>query len=133
MVFLIDNLEITLCTDQYDNRLVDFIYFSPPNFKRMYTNTLTIVAICLILLLLFNIYLRMVVFKAYNKLVRNKVDFTPKQMMNKQLLESEVIPKYPDFEDDIRSFSQKINISIYVGIVMLAIILFLGWTLIRNS
>jgi len=75
----------------------------------------------------------MVVFKAYNKLVKNKVNFTPKQMMNKQLLESEVIPKYPDFEDDIRSFLQKINISIYVGIVMLAIILFLGWTLIRNS
>ena len=99
----------------------------------MYTNTLTTVAICLMLLLLFNIYLRMVVFKAYNKLVKNKVNFTPKQMMNKQLLESEVIPKYPDFEDDIRSFLQKINISIYVGIVMLAIILFLGWTLIRNS
>ena len=99
----------------------------------MYTNTLTTVAICLMLLLLFNIYLRMVVFKAYNKLVKNRVDFTPKQMMNKQLLETEVIPKYPDLADDIRSFSQKINISIYVGIVMLAIILFLGWTLIRNS
>lgn len=99
----------------------------------MYTNTLTTIAICLMLLLLFNIYLRMTVFKAYNKLVRNKVDFTPKQMMNKQLLESEVIPKYPDSADDIRAFSKKINISIYVGTVMLAIILFLGWTLLRNS
>jgi hypothetical protein len=75
----------------------------------------------------------MVVLKAYNKLVKNKVDFTPKQMMNKHLLESEVIPKYPEFANDIRNFSQKINISIYVGIVMLAVILFLGWTLIRNS
>jgi len=133
MHLLIDNLKITLCTKHYDARLVDFNYFSLPNFKRMYTNTLTTVAICLMLLLLFNIYLRMVVFKAYNKLVKNRVDFTPKQMMNKQLLETEVIPKYPDLADDIRSFSQKINISIYVGIVMLAIILFLGWTLIRNS
>ena len=99
----------------------------------MYTDTLTTIAIGLLILLLFNIYLRMVVFKAYTKLVRNRVEFTPKQMMNKELLESEVIPKYPELAEEIRSFSKKINISIYVGIVMLAIILFLGWTLIRNS
>lgn len=99
----------------------------------MFENKLVIIAICLLLLLLFNIYLRFGVFKSYNNLVKNRVDFTPKQMMNKGLLESEVIPKYPKYAEDIRSFSKKINISIYVGIVMLVLILFLGWTLVTNK
>jgi len=99
----------------------------------MFTNTITAIAVMLMLLLMFNIYLRLVVFKAYNKLVKNRVDFSPKQMMNSKLLEEEVIPKYPELADDIRSFSKKINMSIYLGSVMLAIILYLGWTLLTNK
>ena len=110
------------------------IFYTFANVKRkdMLNNTLIIIAIGLILLLLFNVYLRVVVFKAYKTLLENKIDFTPKQMMNSQLLEKEVIPKYPEHAAAIRQFSRKVNISIYVGILMLIIILFLGYTLVRN-
>lgn len=89
-------------------------------------------AIGLLGFLCFNIFLRFKVFRVYNRLARNKVNFTPKQMMDPNLLEAEVIPRYPNHADDIRSFSRNIRISIWIGIVMLIIILYLGWSLIKN-
>jgi len=98
----------------------------------MTTNLTIFVATSLLLLLCFNIFLRFRVFKVYNRLARNRVNFSPKQMMDPKLLESEVIPHYPQHADDIRSFSKNIRISIWVGIALLMVILFLGWSLIKN-
>lgn len=98
----------------------------------MSPNLLIFIALCLFLLLCLNVFLRFKVFKIYNRLAKNKVNFSAKQMMDKALLEKEVIPRYPEYASDIRIFSKNVRLSIWIATVMLVFILYLGWILIKN-
>lgn len=82
-----------------------------------------------------NVYFRVKVMKAYNKLSRNKVQFGFKDILNKEKLRKEVIPKYPHMEKEILDFSNHIQYSIKMGTVLVALITAFGAVLMwyRNQ
>ena len=73
-----------------------------------------------------NIYFRIKVMKAYNKLARNRVEFEIKDVFNRKKLESEIIPKYPHMKKEILDFSNHIQYSIKMGSVLIVLITAFG-------
>ncbi len=88
---------------------------------------LTYLIIGLFVAMLFlNVYFRVKVMKAYKKLVKARVQFGVKDILSKQKLESEVIPKYPHMRQDILDFSNHIRYSIKMATVLIALITAFG-------
>ena len=85
--------------------------------------TLIVILIGLILALLFvNVYFRVKVFKVYKNLVMNKVEFNSAHIFDKKKMESEIIPKYPKMETEIRLFVEHIRFSIAIAIIIVLLI-----------
>ena len=91
-----------------------------------------IIACLLIILLALNVVLRLYVFRLYRKLIKAEVDFEPKHFFNQKKLEEEVIPKYPEHADVVRSFVKWVQFSMTMASIMLVLILYLGYTLIQS-
>ncbi len=88
---------------------------------------LTFLIIGLFVAMLFlNVYFRVKVFKSYKKLVQNKVEFGIKDILNRERLEKEVIPKYPHMKQEILDFSNHIRYSIKMGTVLIVLITAFG-------
>jgi hypothetical protein len=77
-------------------------------------------------MLFLNIYIRVKAFKYYKKLVQNRVDFGPKHILNKALMEAEIIPKYPQHRGDIEAFTGHIRKSMNIAIILIALITLFG-------
>ena len=85
--------------------------------------TLIVILIGLIVALLFvNVYFRVKVFKVYKNLVMNKVEFNSAHIFDKKKMESEIIPKYPKMEMEIRLFVGHIRFSIAIAIIIVLLI-----------
>lgn len=82
-----------------------------------------------------NIYFRIKVMKAYNKLARNKVQFGIKDILNKEKVKNEVIPRYPHMEKEILDFSNHMRYSVKMGTVLIVLITAFGAVLMwyRNE
>ena len=86
-------------------------------------NVLMFLIIGLFLAILFlNVYFRVKVLKVYRKLVQNRVEFKATDIFNKKKLEEEVLPKYPQFKDDIVTFANHIKFSVWCGSVLILLI-----------
>lgn len=72
-------------------------------------------------LLFLNIYFRVKVFKVYKRLVQNRVDFKPIHFLNKERLEAEILPKYPEHKADILTFMSHIRFSVSLASVLIAL------------
>ncbi|MEZ4932568.1 MAG: hypothetical protein R2788_10670 [Saprospiraceae bacterium] len=99
-------------------------------------NLLTSLIIGLFVAMLFlNVYFRVKVMKSYKKLVQKRVEFGFKDLLNKEKIEREVIPKYPHAEKDIREFTNHIRYSVKMGTVLIVLITAFGAVLMwyRNS
>ena len=92
-----------------------------------------VIACLLIILLALNVVLRLYVFKLYRTLLKEEIDFEPKHFFNQNKLEDEVIPRYPEHADVIRSFVKWVQFSMTMASIMLVLILYLGYTLIKSS
>ncbi len=77
-------------------------------------------------MLFLNIYIRVKAFKYYRKLVQNRVEFKPKHIFNKALMEEEVYPKYPQHRGDIEAFVGHIRKSINMATVLMFLITAFG-------
>jgi hypothetical protein len=77
-------------------------------------------------MLFLNIYIRVNAFKYYRKLVQNRVEFKPKHIFNKTLMEAEVYPKYPQHRGDIEAFVGHIRKSINMATVLMFLITAFG-------
>jgi hypothetical protein len=77
-------------------------------------------------MLFLNVYIRVKAFKYYRKLVENRVDFKPKHIFNKALMEAEIYPKYPQHRVDIEAFTGHIRKSINMATVLMALITLFG-------
>ena len=86
-------------------------------------------------MLFLNVYFRVKVLKSYKKLVQQRVEFGVKDILNKQKIEQEVIPKYPHAAKDIREFTNHIRYSVKMGSVLIVLITAFGAVLMwyRNS
>ena len=94
--------------------------------------TLVVIIISLVLALLaVNVYFRMRVFKYYKTLVRSEVEFDLSHILNRDKLENEVIPKYPESSDDIRTFIHHLKLSFRIGMVLFILISLFGWVLMK--
>ena len=92
----------------------------------MFVLLITIVIVLFLAMLFVNIYFRAKVLKAYRVLVQNEVDFTAKQIFSTQLVEEEVVPRYPAQAQAIRDFSNYLRMSIRMGTVLLFLITVFG-------
>ncbi|MBN8684688.1 MAG: hypothetical protein J0L99_18700 [Chitinophagales bacterium] len=92
----------------------------------MYTLLISIVIGLFVAMLFVNLYFRAKVMKVYGILVRNKVQFGAAHIFNRQKLEEEILPKYPNFRKEIESFIRHMRYSIRMASVLLLLITLFG-------
>lgn len=100
----------------------------PPPFYlcAMYTLLISIVIGLFVAMLFVNLYFRAKVLKTYGILVRNKVEFGAAHIFNRQKLEEEILPRYPQFRNEIESFIRHMKYSIKMASVLVALITAFG-------
>ncbi len=64
--------------------------------------------------------------KVYGVLVRNRVQFGAAHIFNRQKLEEEILPKYPQFRNEIESFIRHMRYSIRMATVLIMLITAFG-------
>lgn len=87
---------------------------------------MVIIAALFVALLFLNFYFRIKVFKLYKKLVENRVEFGAAHLFNKQKLETEIIPRYPNMQTEIRTFCSHIQYSVKLATGLIVLITALG-------
>jgi hypothetical protein len=92
----------------------------------MQTLLLSIVIGLFVAMLFVNLYFRAKVFKVYGILVRNKVEFGAAHIFNRARLEAEILPRYPQFKNEIETFIRHMRYSIQMASVLLFLITAFG-------
>ncbi|MFN0176553.1 MAG: hypothetical protein ACKVU0_18075 [Saprospiraceae bacterium] len=92
----------------------------------MYTLLLFIIGGLFVAMLFVNVYFRAKVLKVYGVLVRNKVEFGATHIFNRQKLEEEILPRYPQFRKEIETFVRHMRYSIKMASVLLGLITAFG-------
>lgn len=80
-------------------------------------------------MLFLNIYFRVKVLKAYKILVQNQINFKAKHVFNSKKMKKEILPLYPQFENEILTFSSHIQYSIRMATVLMVLITLFGGVL----
>ena len=70
--------------------------------------------------------------KSYNKLNRAGIAFDAKHVFNRQLLEAEILPKYPEHRAEILAFCTHLSLTIRMVTVLVALITLFGGVLLYN-
>lgn len=84
-------------------------------------------------MLFVNVYFRWKVMKIYQKLVQQKVDFTAEHIFNPNKLEREVLPKYPDSAEEIKTFIHYMKFSFKMAAILIVLITAFGGILMYYS
>ncbi|MCC7504847.1 MAG: hypothetical protein IT259_06095 [Saprospiraceae bacterium] len=92
----------------------------------MFILLVSIIAGLFIALLFLNLYFRAKVFKVYGVLVRNRVEFGAAHIFNRKKLEEEILPRYPQFRQEIETFIRHMRYSIRMATVLLVLITAFG-------
>ena len=77
-------------------------------------------------MLFVNVYFRVKVMKSYKILVQNRVDFETKHLLSPKKMEEEILPKYPQFSEEIKTFSSHIRYSVRMASVLILLITLFG-------
>ncbi len=102
-------------------------YFCPPtNLQTMYILLISIVIGLFVAMLFVNVYFRVKVLKSYRKLIKARVEFGAAHLFNKEKMEAEVMPKYPDMREEIETFTSHIQYSMRMATVLIALITLFG-------
>ncbi len=92
----------------------------------MYILLITIVIGLFVAMLFVNLYFRAKVLKVYGVLVRNQVEFGAAHIFNRKKLEEEILPRYPQFRNEIETFVRHMRYSIRMASVLLLLITAFG-------
>ncbi len=92
--------------------------------------TYTIVGIFLVFLIL-QFYFRVRVLKIYKRLIKNKVQFGSKHILNKKKMEKEILSRYPEHKEDILKFVQEMRFSLQIASLLIVLIFIAGYILRR--
>jgi hypothetical protein len=88
----------------------------------MLANTLVTICIaCFFGILISLIYMRIRVFRAYSILMKNRIEFGTNHIFNKQKLEAEILPRYPEHKETILRFVNGIRHSATYAFVLTTI------------
>ncbi len=79
-----------------------------------------------IAMLFLNVYFRMRVLKVYKILVQNEVEFGAKHIFNKEKMQTDIFPKYPNQKENIEIFVRHMQYSIKMATVLIALITLFG-------
>lgn len=77
-------------------------------------------------MLFLNVYFRVKVLKSYRTLVKNRVQFGAAHLFNKQRMEEEILPQYPEMREEILTFASHLRYSIRMATVLIALITLFG-------
>lgn len=77
-------------------------------------------------MLFLNLYFRIRVLKVYKKLVQNRVEFGASHLFNRDKMETEIFPKYPQMRYEIEIFVRHMRYSIRMATVLIALITLFG-------
>ncbi|MFN3380876.1 MAG: hypothetical protein ACK41O_15570, partial [Runella zeae] len=69
---------------------------------------------------------RVKVLKTYKRLVQNRVEFGAAHIFNRQKMETEILPQYPNMKQDILDFSNHIQYSVKMATVLVVLITAFG-------
>lgn len=92
----------------------------------MYIFLISIVIGLFVAMLFLNVYFRAKVLRVYGVLTRNKVEFDAAHIFNREKLEKEVLPRYPQFRNEIETFIRHMRYSISMATVLVALITVFG-------
>ena len=92
----------------------------------MYTILIFLVIGLFAAMLFLNVYFRVKVFRTYRILVQNRVEFGASHIFNKQKMEQEILPKYPQFRTEITTFVRHMRYSIRMATVLIFLITLFG-------
>ena len=92
----------------------------------MFILLISVVIGLFIAMLFLNVYFRVRVLKVYKILVQNEVQFGAKHIFNKEKMEEDVIPKYPEQKENIELFVRHMQYSIRMATVLIALITLFG-------
>jgi hypothetical protein len=92
----------------------------------MYILLVSIVIGLFVAMLFLNVYFRAKVLKVYGVLTRNKVEFGAAHIFNRERLEREILPRYPQFRTEIETFISHMRYSIRMASVLIALITAFG-------
>lgn len=93
---------------------------------RMFGIIVAIIIGLFVAMLFLNVYFRVKVFKAYKVLVQNRIEFETKHLLNPKKMEEEVLPKYPKFREEIKTFSDHIRYSLKIASWLIVLITLFG-------
>lgn len=92
----------------------------------MYYLSLSIVIGLFLGMLFLNLYFRAKVLKVYGILLRNKVEFRAAHIFSRKKLEAEILPRYPQFQNEIETFIRHMRYSIRMASILLLLITVFG-------
>ena len=98
----------------------------------MFNVALIVITSIFIALLFLNLYFRIKLLKIYRKLVEGEVEFPTSMILKPRQLEEEIVPKYPEYRNEILSFSKHLNTSLRIAFVVFVIALSIGYMYIKN-
>lgn len=75
-----------------------------------------------VVLFLLQFYFRVKVVKVYQRLVKNRVQFETKHILSKKKMEEEILPKYPEHEEDILKFVNEMRFSLQIASIFIVLI-----------
>jgi hypothetical protein len=77
-------------------------------------------------LLFLNIYFRVKVLKLYKILVKNRIEFNASHIFNKEKMMTEILSQYPDFSNEILTFTGHIKRSLSIAVILIVLITVMG-------
>jgi hypothetical protein len=92
----------------------------------MYVLLVSVIIGLFVAMLFVNVYFRAKVLKTYGILVRNRVQFGAAHIFNREKLEQEILPKYPQHRREIEDFVRHMRYSIRMASVLIALITAFG-------
>ncbi len=95
----------------------------------MYLILVSLIIGLFVAMLFVNVYFRVKVMKSYKILVQNRVEFGASHLFNKQKMEEEIYPKYPEQKENIETFVNHMQYSIKMASVLAALITLFGGVL----
>ena len=92
----------------------------------MYVLLISIVLGLFAAMLFLNVYFRVRVLRTYRRLVENRVEFGAAHIFNREKMEEEIYPRYPNMRQDIDVFVRHMRYSIRMATVLIALITLFG-------
>jgi hypothetical protein len=97
----------------------------------MYVFGISLVLGLFVALLFVNFYFRWKVIKVYHYLTDHKVEFNAEHIFNRRRLKEEILPRYPESQQQIISFVNYIHFSIKMASALLFLVTVFGLILMH--